>query len=407
MQIIAAEFKRSNESFEFSIRARSGEIIYETPNFLFEPINISEIRNRENIENNRIGRNIQNIDRSLPIPLSNDVVLFVENLHSLSTDYDALTQMFPVTMILLGISVIAAFVFAKWMVRPIKKIASDTTKMSNLEYVAAPIVRADEIGQLANDVYKMYEHLKQTIDKLEHEIDYKEEMEENQKYFFSAASHELKTPVAGSIAILEAMIGNIIEANEYPSYLQQCLNMMNAQGKLISEILEIVRLNDGRISPKIEETDLSSLVQGVLPVYETLAEAKSQKITVFIPNDYICNIDKKMISRVFSNIMLNAVQNSPENGEIKIWGENAGNKTLKGVPTVRLCVLNTNACIDDGIISKLFEPFYRIDKARSRNQGRSGLGLTIVKRTLDILEIPFSLENKKGDVVFWMDLPID
>ncbi|KPU44487.1 hypothetical protein OXPF_19810 [Oxobacter pfennigii] len=66
------------------------------------------------------------------------------------------------------------------------------------EYVPSPVPRRDEIGQLAGDVYKMYKKLKLTIGQLEKEIEYEKEMEENQRYSFSAASHELKTPIAAT-----------------------------------------------------------------------------------------------------------------------------------------------------------------------------------------------------------------
>ena len=67
--------------------------------------------------------------------------------------------------------------------------------------------------------------------------------------------------------------------------------------------------------------------------------------------------------------------------------------------------MNTGARIDDEILPKLFDPFYRVDKARSRKGGRSGLGLTIVKKTLEAMDIAFALENTTDGVLFWMDLP--
>ena len=82
--------------------------------------------------------------------------------------------------------------------------------MACLESVPFPVARRDEVGQLAKDVHDMYEKLKQTISKLEAEILREKEMEENQRYFFSAASHELKTPIAASSALLEGMIAGIV-----------------------------------------------------------------------------------------------------------------------------------------------------------------------------------------------------
>jgi len=239
----------------------------------------------------------------------------------------------------------------------------------------------------------MYERLKQTINALEGEIRHKEDMEENQRYFFSAASHELKTPIAGTTAIIEAMMENLIEPEDYPNYLQQCHDMMGAQAKLISEILEIVRFNDGKMKANLETFELLPLVESLLPTYEVLAQRKQQRIVVDISSQMNINADRTMLSKVISNILMNAMTNAPEASEIRIWNEGS-----------RLCILNTDTHIPEDELLKLFEPFYRFDKSRSRSQGRSGLGLAIVKKALDAMEIPFGLENVSDGVLFWMDL---
>ncbi|MDZ4957003.1 vancomycin resistance histidine kinase VanS, partial [Clostridium perfringens] len=110
-------------------------------------------------------------------------------------------------------------------------------------------------------------------------------------------------------------------------------------------------------------------------------------------------INKNMFGRVLSNIIMNAVQNPPEKGKIKIWTENHGD-------TARLAVINTGAHIPEDVLPRLFDPFYRVDKSRSRSQGSSGLGLTIVKKALDQMNIPFAIENTDTGVLFWMDLQL-
>jgi two-component system sensor histidine kinase VanS len=105
-----------------------------------------------------------------------------------------------------------------------------------------------------------------------------------------------------------------------------------------------------------------------------------------------------MLRKALSNVILNAVQNTPKGGEIRIWTEPIADQ-------YRLCVLNVGAKIDDTVLPKLFDPFYRVDKARSRKDGRSGLGLTIVQKALETMNIDYSLENSPDGVLFWMDLP--
>jgi len=224
------------------------------------------------------------------------------------------------------------------------------------------------------------------------------EMEETQRYFFSAASHELKTPIAATSVLLEGMIENVGDYKDHPKYLRECMKLMDSQTKTITEILELVNLNDSKIIPNPEEVNLHKVVTAILPSYQTLADANRQHITLNIPEEHFCLTDKGMLKKVLSNVILNAVQNTPSDGEIRIWSEGVADQ-------YRLCVLNTGVLIDENNISKLFDPFYRVDKARTRKDGRSGLGLTIVRKTLEAMGADFELTQTKNGILFWFDLP--
>jgi two-component system sensor histidine kinase VanS len=197
------------------------------------------------------------------------------------------------------------------------------------------------------------------------------------------------------------MLDNVGEYKDHPQYLRECIKKMKEQSKMISEILEIVRLTDGRIVPSLEKIELADVVRSVVASHQTLSEAKEQKIIVDLPDTLTCKADRNMLARVLSNVVLNAVQNTPEKGEIQIYSKVQGNETI------RLSVLNKGVSVHEETLSKIFEPFYREDKARSSGQGRSGLGLAIVKKTLDCMAIPFDIENTERGVLFWMDLPVD
>jgi two-component system, OmpR family, sensor histidine kinase VanS len=293
-----------------------------------------------------------------------------------------------------------AALFAHRMTSPIKRLALTTKKMSNREPVPYPEIHNDEVGQLTRDVHDMYEKLKVTINDLEREIEREKEMEENQRYFFSAASHELKTPIAATSALLEGMLENIGDYQDHPKYLRECLKMMEVQSKLISEIMEIVRLSDGKAKPFPEPLQLKTAVETGLQDLKILSEAREQELVIKIPDWHYCYVDHKMFQRVLINITLNAIQNTPNRARIEIWSEERDGNNI------RLCILNSNTQIDEEYLAKLFEPFFRRDHSRSRNQGHSGLGLTIVKKTLDNMGVNFSIENTKEGVLFWVDLPV-
>ena len=376
----AGEFYNNNQSFAFFIRDNEGNVLFSTPD-----MNTDEDMNYGN--------------HRIRMTIGSDYTLFAVNKTSAQTNYSGLIQksLFAFSF-MLAVGIAGAFLFARQMTNPIKRLASDTKKMARLEDVNPLSKRSDEIGNLAFDVHSMYDKLKDTISKLEDEILRVREMEENQRYFFSAASHELKTPIAAASVLLEGMLENVGDYKDHPKYLKECINLMDLQTKIIYEILEIVNLNDGKIIPVPEKIEIGRMIADLLPNYQTLAEADGKRIVCGISEDEVTLTDPKMLKKALANILLNAVQNTPKDGEIRIYTEPIADQ-------YRLCVMNTGARIDDEVLPKLFDPFYRSDKARSRKNGNSGLGLTIVQKTLEAMGIDFALTNTSDGVLFWMDLP--
>jgi two-component system sensor histidine kinase VanS len=232
---------------------------------------------------------------------------------------------------------------------------------------------------------------------LEDEIIRERTMEENQRLFFSAASHELKTPIASARALVEGMIAGVGDYKDHPKYLRECMKTLDSQALLVSEILEIVKLSGKEAAPEINSLDLQEPGNAVLTEYQPLAEQCGIVIQGVFPHVKV-KADRNLLKRVLSNVMANAIQNTPECGVIKI-------ETDKQT-SLHLSILNTGAHIPDEVLSRLFEPFYRLDTARTRHGAQTGLGLAIVKKALDRMAVPFSLENTAEGVRFSMELQI-
>ena len=380
---IARKFYENNQSLQFYIKDINGNIVYATPEAEASGIESGE----------------PPYHHSIMLRLDNDYLLCALSDDLLALDYNNwIGRGIIILLVILAVCVLSAFVFAKQMTKPIKILVDNTNKMANLEKVPPAPERKDELGTLTRDVYSMYHKLKETISRLEDEILRERELEETQRYFFSAASHELKTPIAATSILLEGMLEDIGNYKDHPKYLRECVKMMDRQSKIISEILEIVSLNDGKIELIPIKLDIKEIIAQILPDFQTLAATNKQHIIVNIPTGQLCFTDSKMLHKVLVNIILNAVQNTPTDGTIQIWSEPVNNH-------YRLCVLNKGAQIDDTVLLKLFEPFYRVDQARNRKNGRSGLGLAIVQKTLTAMSINFALENNSEGVLFWLDLP--
>jgi two-component system sensor histidine kinase VanS len=376
---VAEEFYNYNQSFAFYIRGSAGNVVFSVPG----------------VDTND---DLTAYSHRIRIAIGSGYTLFAANRTASVANYNGLIQKSLLAFFsMLAVGILGAFIFARQMTNPIKRLANDTKKMAGLEDVCAMPKRNDEIGDLAYDVHSMYNKLKESISKLEDEIIRVREMEETQRYFFSAASHELKTPIAATSVLLEGMACNVGDYKDHPKYLRECLRLMDFQNKTISEILELVNLNDRKIIPHEEPLNIHEIVTSVLQNYQTLADANRQRITLNIAQDYFCSADKNMLKKVLSNVILNAVQNTPADGEIRIWSEVIADQ-------YRLCVLNTGVYIKKENLSKLFDPFYRVDKARTQKDGRSGLGLTIVRKTLEAMGADFSLVQTDEGILFWVDL---
>ena len=337
---VAERFADNNQSFRFIIRGDEG--------IIFSTVNIEELSEEDDAGrvhfniSSRIGNSGENISNFYFTGYSID---------SGNIDYSSLAVRIMLALaIMLAIAVLGAVLFAKRVTRP-----------------------------------------------LEDEIVRRSLMEENQRLFFSAASHELKTPVAAARALVEGMIAGVGDYKDHHKYLRECLKTLDSQGHLVSEILDIVKLSDNEIKLSFDNINLGQLGSSVLSEYRPLAENKGIKIIGEFP-DIDISADFLLLKKVFSNITANAVQNTKEGGEIRIFSEK--NKKF------RICILNTGAKIPDDILSRLFEPFYRRDTARTGN-GRNGLGLTIVKKALDRMNFPFGLDNTDSGALFWIDLPLE
>jgi len=413
--VLMEDFHRWNASLEMRLISEAGDTLFQTDGFESSTINIgvveafggTEISNdtaeilldRFNEYNGLSIQRFQIMQQAAFIPLENGLHLQVSgSLSGVSIYREVLGGAAWIFGIIVLVSLIAAFFFAGRIAKPIQRVSSDTHIMSQLLPIDPPKERNDEIGQLSKDVYIMYNRLKSTVSQLETEIERVKRMEENQRYFFSAASHELKTPITAVGGIFEGMLSDIITPEEYTTYLKEGMKLVNEQNKLVSEILELVKLGGELPGVEIESINIRKCLECVIEQLSTFIESKEQTLTIDVAEGIICQLNDKLFSKVLSNVLLNAAQNSPELAEIRITAEEKSGLVL-------LTVHNGETEIPGAIISNIYEPFYRADEARTSGDGRSGLGLTIVKKALDLMGIAFEIRNIDDGVEFRMNIP--
>lgn len=286
----------------------------------------------------------------------------------------------------LVISVVCSLLLSKALTDPIKQISTSTEQMMALDPAANCSVHTkDEIGTLAQNVNEMYVNLLATIKNLEQEKDNVQEMERAKVDFLRAASHELKTPVTALNATLENMILGVGKYQDYAVYLPECKEMVEQLSDMIQEILETSRLNISDEAPRT--VDISDLLAELCEPYQMIAAAHHVTFELNLPEQFIATVQVKPFSKALSNILSNAVTYTEAGKTVSVYLDDG-----------RLVVENECVPIPDNEIRRLFEPFYRPDFSRSRDNGGNGLGLYIVDTLLTSMNISYSFESMKMPV---------
>ena len=329
------------------------------------------------------------------------ILLLAKNTNKESQVVLALQKTLPILSVtILLVSVIAAFFYTWYMTKPIKKISKLSKQMADMDFSGlCPTNRTDEIGVLShslNDLSKKLaaalSELQEANQKLQADIDMERRLEKQRVEFFAAASHELKTPITIIKGQLQGMLYQVGRYKDRETYLAQSLEITDTLGKMVQELLTISRLDTPGYTCKKSNLNLSNFIIDRITAFEDLFMQKDLTVEQSIsPEIYILG-DMQLLQKALDNLLGNAAAYSGAGNQvlIKLW---------KDTETTTLTIENTGAHIPDEAISKLFEPFYRVDQSRNRQTGGTGLGLYIVKTILDLHGAKIEIANTIQGVI--------
>ena len=312
----------------------------------------------------------------------------------------ALIQMAPwLLLVLLVLSLLCAFIYSRYITRPIVRIIGIANKMSNLDFDwKCNEQRRDEIGILVRNLEHISQRLSTALEELEAanhalrgEVEQERELDRQRMAFFSAASHNLKTPVTILKGQLSGMLEGIDVYQDRDKYLLRSLQVTGRMEHLIQEMLSISRMETGAAAVKQESLDLSALIENQLGFAKELIEQRGQQLALQLKPEIIVNGDASLLGKAIGNLLSNAILYSPEGAEICVW---CG--TLQGKPT--FTIENTGVHIQDDALPHLFEAFYREEDSRNRSTGGSGLGLYLVRMILERHHAFCTIENTEDGV---------
>jgi len=307
-------------------------------------------------------------------------------------------------MALIG-SVVMYFV-SKSFATPILKLADIANSMSNLNFDVRYIEkRDDEIGQLGKSMNVLSEKLESTIcelktanNELRIENERKTEIDEMRKEFLSNVSHELKTPIALIQGYAEGLIDNVNSDPESRDfYCEVIVDEAQKMNKMVKKLLTLNQLEFGNNFAQIEYFDMSQVINSVLSSTAILFEQKGVHLEY---NDSVPRYvwsDEYLVEEVLTNFVSNALNH--------VCGENLIRISVEQkTECLRVSVFNTGNQIPEEELEKIWIKFYKVDKARTREYGGNGIGLSIVSAIMKSLNQEFGVYNVENGVVFWFDI---
>lgn len=312
-----------------------------------------------------------------------------------------------ITIITLVLALVFIFDYSRRFTKPLIQMNEVMEKIANLDFSAkTEINRKDEIGTLSRNINKVscsldnaLTELREKNIQLQEDIEKERQLEKMRQEFVSAASHELKTPIAIIRGYAEGLKMNLEETDENAvEYCNIIMNESDKMNELVLNMLEQSSYSSGVKAPDKEifsvDEYISDFLKSITPIFE------EKEITIKYEGTSLqAFADRKQMTTVLSNIVLNACSHTKNEKIIEVSVEKIHNY-------VRINVFNTGSYIADKDKDGIFTSFYRADKAHSRKEGRFGLGLSIVKSIVQNHQCDCGFENKENGVVFWFTMEI-
>lgn len=289
---------------------------------------------------------------------------------------------------------------------PILKLAGIAKKMSDLDFeVKYPVKSKDEIGELGSSINILSDKLETTItelkqanNKLENDIQKKTEIDEMRKEFLSNVSHELKTPISLIQGYAEGLKENINEDQESRDfYCEVIMDEANKMNKMVKKLLSLNEIEFGNNQINFEHFDIVALIHSVLDATDILFKQKEVILHFEQKEPIYVWADEYLVEQVVTNYISNALNHVDGSKIIEI-------KLIKHNDVVRIAVFNTGENIPEEDLDKIWIKFYKVDKARTREYGGSGIGLSIVKAIMNSLNQECGVINRPIGVEFWFEL---
>ena len=291
--------------------------------------------------------------------------------------------------------------------RPIRQLTEISERMTNLDFDAKFEVKGDNevdrlgmhMNQMSNKLEHTISELKTANNELKKDIEKKEQIDEMRKEFLANVSHELKTPIALIQGYAEGLKIGINDNDEASKefYCDVIMDEANKMNDMVKKLMSLNELEFGNNPVQMERFDVSELIYNYLQSMELLFQQNDIKVECDIPNPVYVWADEIQIEEVFRNYITNAMNHADGEKLIRVTLE-------KNEENVRISVYNTGKNIPEDSVEHIWDKFYKVDKARTREYGGSGVGLSIVKAVMEGINQKYGVRNEEDGVTFYFEV---
>ena len=314
-----------------------------------------------------------------------------------------------VILMIFLLSLLCAWLYTRYITRPIVQLSKISKQMAELDFSGqCGTGREDELGCLAQNLNSLSASLSTALNdlqtanqQLKTDIEKEQELERQRVDFFSAASHELKTPMTSIKVLADSLAGQEnVPVELYQEFMQDIAAEIERESKIITDLLTLVKLDKKASNMNIELVNINELLDMILKRLHPIAAKRNIELILegFRPVD--AEIDETKLSLAISNLVENAIKYNKDEGWVRV-SLNADHKYFY------VTVTDSGLGIPEESIDHIFERFYRVDKSHSAEIEGTGLGLAITRSAIMMHHGAIRVKSQVGEgTTFSVRIPL-
>ncbi len=324
-----------------------------------------------------------------------DLIILKKPIKSIHESVSIANQFYMFAgIIVIFIGGIFILIFSKKITNPIVEMSNVAENISNLDFdKRVHIESQDEIGKLGESINKISEKLCTSINELKDDVERRKQLVRNM-------SHELKTPIGIIKGYAEGLKYGVVDDKEkMKKYCSVLVDECDRMDKLVNELLNHSMMEAGMVELNMTSFDIYEFMSKIAERFTPIFIDKSITFDLKCVNNHIIFADRDMLEKAINNFITNAIDHVEGRNLIELVAEKKENK-------IKISIFNTGSHILIDDLDKIWDLYYKVDKARSRKYGGHGIGLAIVKLIIKLHKGTIKVENINDGVIFSFEIPL-